>query len=82
MFLKDYYPNLNKKYSNIKFKGISFNSKLIKKNYIFFAIKGNDIDGNKFINDAIKKGSTIIISEKYKEGIDRNILYLNSRNPR
>ena len=39
MFLKDYYPNLNKKYSNIKFKGISFNSKLIKKNYIFLQLK-------------------------------------------
>ena len=65
MFLKDYYPNLNKKYCRIKFKGISFNSKFIKKNFIFFAIKGNNIDGNKFVKDAIKIGSNIIISEKF-----------------
>ena len=82
MFLKDYYPNLNKKYSRIKFKGISFNSKFIKKNFIFFAIKGNNIDGNKFVKDAIKKGSNIIISEKFKEGLNGNILYLKNKNPR
>ncbi len=73
MFLKDYYPNLKKKFNKAKFNGIEFNSKLIKKDYIFFAIKGNNLDGNKFIKDAIKKGSKIIISEKVKEGIKNNI---------
>ncbi len=82
MFLKDYYPNLNKKYSKIKFNGISFNSKDIKKNFIFFAIKGNKVDGKKFIKDAIIKGSNIIISNKYREGFEKNILYLKNNNPR
>ena len=31
---------------------------------IFFAIKGNKIDGHKFISEAIKNGSKIIITEK------------------
>ena len=82
MFLKDYYINLNKKYYNIKFEGITFNSKLVKKNFIFFAIKGNNIDGNKFIKDAIKRGSKIIISDKYEEQLYKNILYLKNKNPR
>ena len=82
MFLKDYYPKLNKKYSNFKFKGIAFNSKLIKNNYIFFAIKGNNLDGNKFVKDAISRGSRIIISEKHKERFVNNILYLKNKNPR
>tara|TARA_B100000579_G_scaffold58262_1_gene41817 strand:+ start:2892 stop:5735 length:2844 start_codon:yes stop_codon:yes gene_type:complete len=82
MFLKDYYPKLNNKFIKIKFNGIAFDSNLVKKNYIFFAIKGNNIDGNKFIKDAIKKGSKIIISENYKEGINNNILYLKNKNPR
>ena len=64
MLLKDYIPNVNKKLGNIFFSGISFNSSKIKKNDIFFAIKGNKIDGNKFISIAIKKGSKIIITEK------------------
>ena len=64
MLLKDYIPNINKKFGNIFFSGISFNSSKIKKNNIFFAIKGNKIDGNNFISIAIKKGSKIIITEK------------------
>ena len=82
MFLKDYYLKLNKKFSNFKFDGIAFDSNEVKKNYIFFAIKGNNIDGNKFIKDAIKKGSKIIISESVVEGYKNNILYLKNENPR
>ncbi len=82
MLLKDYYPKLNKKFIKIKFNGIAFDSSNIKYNYIFFAIKGNNLDGNKFIKDAIKKGSKIIISEKFKEGFKNSVLYLNNKNPR
>ena len=59
MLLNDYFPNLQKKYHSVSFSGISFNSKEVKKGYIFFAFKGNNTDGNYFINDAIKKGSKI-----------------------
>ena len=82
MLLKDYYSKLNKKFIKIKFKGIAFDSNFIKKNYIFFAIKGNNLDGNQFIKDAIQKGSKIIISEKVKERIENNILYIKNKNPR
>ncbi len=82
MFLKDYYPKLNKKFVKIKFNGIAFDSNKVKKDYIFFAIKGNNLDGNKFIKDAIKKGSKIIISEIVKEGFNNNTLYINNKNPR
>ncbi len=82
MFLKDYYPNLNTRYSKIKFKGISFNSKKIKKDYIFFAIKGNKFDGNKFIDKAIAKGSRIVITQNCNEGEVNNVLYLKHKNPR
>ena len=42
MLLKDYFPNLDKKYHKVSFKGLAFNSKEIKKGYIFFAFKGNN----------------------------------------
>ena len=57
MLLKDYVPNVDKKYHKILFSGISFDSSKVKKNNIFFAIKGNKFDGNKYIDIAIKKGS-------------------------
>ena len=64
MLLKDYIPSINKKFSNIFFSGISFDSSRIKKNDIFFAIKGNKFDGNNYIETAIKKGAKVIVSEK------------------
>ena len=36
----------------------------LKKKNIFFAIKGKKFDGNNYINKAIKKGATIIVTKK------------------
>ena len=76
MYLKDYFSSVEKKYQNYFFSDISFDSSKIKKNFIFFAIKGNKYDGNDFINDAIKKGAKIIIHEKKFTGIKNNILFI------
>ncbi len=43
---------------------ISINSKKVKKNDIFFAIKGKRIDGNKFVYEALKKKSSLAIVNK------------------
>ncbi len=81
MLLKDYIPNIKKKYSKTFFSGISFNSSNVKKDYIFFAIKGNNFDGNNFISHAIKKGSKIIISEKKIK--ERNgVIIIHTKNVR
>ena len=76
MLLKDYIPNIEKKFRKVFFSGISFDSSKVKKNDIFFAIKGNKFDGNNFISDAIKKGSKIIVTEKKIKKISKwNIIY-------
>ena len=67
MLLKDYIPDVNKKYSETFFSGISFNSSEVKKDNIFFANKGKKLDGNQYIDDAIKRGARVIISEKKKK---------------
>ncbi len=82
MLLKDYIPNIKKKFRNIYFSGISFDSSKVKKNQIFFAIKGNKVDGNNFISSAIKKGSKVIITEKKLKNFQRGILYIQSKNIR
>ena len=64
MFLQNYIPNINKKKREVFFSGIAFDSNDVKKDNIFFAIKGNNIDGNDYIDSAIKRGAKIIISEK------------------
>ena len=82
MLLKEYFSNINKNYTNHKFSGISFNSNKIKKGFIFFAIKGDKLDGKKFINKAIKKGAKTIISDLKYTGYKKDVLFLNSTNPR
>jgi murE/murF fusion protein len=82
MLLKDYIPNLNKSYSKIFFSGVSFESSKVKKNNIFFAIKGSKHDGNNYINEAIKKGACVIVSDKRFTKKISNIVFLYSQNPR
>ena len=82
MQLKDYIPNINKKYKDIFFSGICFDSTKVKKNNIFFAIKGNTKDGNNFIPIAIKKGAKIIITEKNIRKSQNGIVFIHTKNIR
>jgi UDP-N-acetylmuramoyl-L-alanyl-D-glutamate--2,6-diaminopimelate ligase len=51
--------------------GISFDSRRTKPGDIFFAIKGENLDGNLFIRDAIKKGALSIV---YQKGLDLEVI--------
>ena len=82
MFLGDYFQNIKSIYKKFFFSGISFDSTQIKKNYIFFAIKGNKVDGNSFITSAISNGAKIIITEKKINGLKDGILFIQSNNVR
>ena len=82
MLIGNFLKNIKKEFNNHQFAGLSFNSADCKKDYIFFAIKGTKSDGNKFIDHAIKKGATTIISEKKFEGIKKKVLFLRSKNVR
>ena len=82
MYLKDFLPNKSKKFKNVFFSGISFDSSKVKKNYIFFAIKGNKVDGNNFINQAINNGAKIVISEKKILQKNKKTLFYRTNNVR
>ncbi|MBU1999178.1 MAG: UDP-N-acetylmuramoyl-tripeptide--D-alanyl-D-alanine ligase [Candidatus Omnitrophota bacterium] len=47
-----------------KFGGISIDSRTIKRNEVFIAIKGDNFDGHDYIESAIKSGSSCIILSK------------------
>ena len=78
MLLKDYITNVDKKFSQINFSGIAFDSSKVKKNDIFFAIKGKNFNGNDYIEDAIKRGAKIVISEKKFTHKKKNVIFLFS----
>ena len=82
MYLGNFIKELDKRYYKIFFSGVAFNSSLVKKDYIFFAIKGNKSDGNNYIKDAIKKGARTIVSNLNFKGLKNRVLYIKSNNPR
>ena len=82
MLVGKFFKNLNKKYQNHYFSGLSFNSQNIKKKNIFFAIQGTNKDGTKYINEAITKGATTIVSRLNYNGIKNGVLYIKSKNSR
>ena len=81
MLLKDYFPSAKK---NLKtfFSGIAFNSSKVKREDIFFAIKGSNYDGNKFIPTAIKKGCRIIVTDKKIKKKYNGVLIIYTNNVR
>ena len=78
MLLKNLIENLPSKKKNIEVKGLAINSKKVKKNFIFFAIKGNKINGEKYINEAINKGATVIICSKNCKFKNKKILIIKT----
>ena len=82
MLLGNYFKKIHSKYKKYYFSGVSFNSRNCKKDNIFFAIKGNEIDGNQFIKKAIKNGARIIVSNKRYQGLKNKVLYIYSSNVR
>ena len=74
MLLGNLLKSTSKNYRKIPVKGISFDSRKIKKQDIFFAVKGNKTSGVKFINDALSKGASAIVSSK-------KIKYTNPQTP-
>ena len=82
MLLKNLIKNISKDKKNTVISGLSSNSKEIKKNYIFFAIKGNKLNGENFIKDAIKKGASVIVCSKSCKFTDKKTPIIKTNNLR
>ena len=59
--------------SIISFKKARINSKEVKKNDIFFAIKGKNNDGNKFVEQSFKKKASAVIVNKIQNKFIKKI---------
>ena len=82
MLLKNLIRNISKNKKNIIISGLSTNSKKIKKNYIFFAIKGKKFNGEKFIKDAVYRGASVIVCSKNCKFRDKNTLIIKTKKVR
>ena len=74
--------NLKTKIENFLFKSsgkLKFNSKEVKKNDVFIALKGNKFHGHNFIKDSIKNGAKYAITEIQDSRLDKNkVLYVKN----
>jgi UDP-N-acetylmuramoyl-L-alanyl-D-glutamate--2,6-diaminopimelate ligase len=60
-------------------EGIAYNSKEVKENYVFFAIKGEKFDGHNFVYEAINNGAKAIVVEKKLDVEINQVIVENSR---
>ncbi|MDE7263913.1 MAG: UDP-N-acetylmuramoyl-L-alanyl-D-glutamate--2,6-diaminopimelate ligase [Anaeroplasmataceae bacterium] len=61
MTLQELYPNLGK---NTEVLGITANSKRVRKNFIFVAVKGKKQNGKKYISEALDNGACLIVTDQ------------------
>ena len=53
--------------NGIEVSGVSFNSNEVKDNYLFIALRGENTDGHKYIDSAVRNGAKALIVEKLPE---------------
>ena len=65
---------------NSVIKSISTDTRSIKKDSMFIAIKGEHFDGNDFVDEALKKGAVIILADhkRYREKKNKKIIYVKN----
>ena len=82
MLLKNLINNIPEEKKEVSITGLSTNSKEIKKGYIFFAIKGNNSNGEKFIKEAINRGASVIVCSSNFKNKNNKTLIVKRKNIR
>jgi UDP-N-acetylmuramoyl-L-alanyl-D-glutamate--2,6-diaminopimelate ligase len=61
-------------------EGVAYHSNQVKKGFLFVAIRGMEVDGHRFIGEAIQRGAEAVLLEEDREISDRTIIVVpNSR---
>lgn len=61
-------------------KSVCFDSRKIKKDSLFVAVSGTQVDGHTYIQKAIDLGAVAIVCEKLPETISENVTYVAVKN--
>ena len=68
MLLKNLINSTPKNNKKINIKNLSLDSRKVKKGDLFFAIKGHELNGENFINEAERKGAlAVVCSTNFKK---------------
>ena len=63
---------------NIEISGGQIDSRKIREGEIFFAYKGNNVDGNKFIDEAFKNGASIVFTSDISYVKNNRIIFVKN----
>ena len=55
-------------------KGVSIDTRTLEKGNVFFALKGDNFDGNKFVDNAIEKGANLVVCSDKKYLDKKNVI--------
>jgi murE/murF fusion protein len=80
MLLKKIIKNLPTGIQKINIKEMSLTSRQIKKNYLFFAIKGKKNNGENYIDHAIRRGASIVVCDISCKIKNKNIPIIKVKN--
>jgi UDP-N-acetylmuramoyl-L-alanyl-D-glutamate--2,6-diaminopimelate ligase len=72
-----------KKIAEIEVEAIEIDSRLIQKNFAFFALPGKITDGVAFIESAVAKGASLVISSRIPQEFSSNstTVFIKAENP-
>lgn len=62
--------------TDIPISGLSFDSRVVEKGFLFFAIRGTQADGHRYIDSAIEKGTIAIVCESIPENLHSDVTYI------
>ena len=62
-------------------EGLSFTDTGICKNYVYFCIKGTKVDGLDYVENAVKNGASVVVSEQEIETTATLVVVQNAITP-
>jgi UDP-N-acetylmuramoyl-L-alanyl-D-glutamate--2,6-diaminopimelate ligase len=64
---------------DLEVEGISFDSRKVKKGFLFVAIKGLTVDGHDYVDQAIQNGASAIVYEQ-KRSFSQDVVLIETKN--
>lgn len=62
--------------ADLEIEGIHMDSRMVKKGFMFVAVKGTQADGHNYISKAIENGAVAVVCETLPEKLDEQVTYV------
>ena len=63
-------------------EGLAIDSRKVKKDNVFIALKGTNSNGNEYVGSAVKSGAVVIVSEEWPDQLEERVTYVRVKDCR